>query len=92
MLPVEESVLRDRQPVLADDRLGADPIRVYTAPLGELGEGEAAGGAVIVASDLAEIERTAGPGADADRGVRAGGRRCSRRGWRRCSRAARCGR
>ena len=58
VLPVEESVLRDRQPVLADDRLGADPIRVYTAPLGELGEGEAAGGAVIVASDLAQIERT----------------------------------
>ena len=30
-------------------RLGADPIRVYTAPLGELGAGEAAGGAVVVA-------------------------------------------
>jgi len=56
VLPV--AALRDRQPVLADDRLGADPIRVYTAPLGELGAGEAAGGAVIVASDLAEIERT----------------------------------
>ena len=45
-------------PCSSDDRLGADPIRVYTAPLGELGAGEAAGGAVVVASDLAEIERT----------------------------------
>ncbi|HEX6020868.1 MAG TPA: HAMP domain-containing sensor histidine kinase [Solirubrobacter sp.] len=56
VLPV--APLPDRQPVLADGRLGADPIRVYTAPLGELGEGEAAGGAVVVASDLAAIERT----------------------------------
>jgi two-component system OmpR family sensor kinase len=58
VLPVPESVLRDRRPVLADESLGADPIRVYSAPLGELGEGEAAGGAVIVASDVAGIERT----------------------------------
>ena len=56
VLPVAS--LPDRQPVLADGRLGADRIRVYTAPLGELGAGEAAGGAVVVASDLAEIERT----------------------------------
>jgi signal transduction histidine kinase len=58
VLPVDEQVLRTRQPSLGDDRLGPDPIRVYTAPLGELGSGEAAGGAVIVASDLDEIERT----------------------------------
>ncbi len=57
MLPVAARA-RAGSPCLADDRLGADPIRVYTAPLGELGAGEAAGGAVVVASDLAEIERT----------------------------------
>jgi signal transduction histidine kinase len=56
VLPVAS--LPGRRPVLADDRLGAEAIRVYTAPLGELGAGEAAGGAVVVASDLAEIERT----------------------------------
>ena len=58
VLPVDERVLRDRQPRLSDGRLGTDPLRVYTAPLGELGRGEAAGGAVVVASDLAGIEHT----------------------------------
>ena len=58
VLPVDERVLRDRQPRLGDERLGTDPIRVYTAPLGELGAGEASGGAVVVASDLAAVERT----------------------------------
>jgi signal transduction histidine kinase len=58
VLDVDEGVLRDRRPRLADGRLGTDPIRVYTAPLGELGKGEAAGGAVVVASDLAAIEHT----------------------------------
>ena len=33
-------------------------VRVYTAPLGELGAGAAAGGVVVVASDLAGIEHT----------------------------------
>ncbi|MDA0170878.1 HAMP domain-containing histidine kinase [Solirubrobacter taibaiensis] len=58
VLPVDERVTRDRQPRLGDARLGTDPVRVYTAPLGELGEGEASGGAVIVASDLAAVEHT----------------------------------
>ena len=31
--------LRDRQPAFADDTLGADALRVYAAPLGELGRG-----------------------------------------------------
>ena len=43
---------------LRDGALGTEPLRIYTAPLGELGRGEAAGGAVIVAGSLAEIERT----------------------------------
>ena len=51
-------MLEDRQPRLADGSLGTDAVRVYTAPLGELGRGPAAGGAVIVAGGLADIERT----------------------------------
>ena len=61
--------------VLADGRLGTDPMRVYTAPLGELGAGEAAGGAVIVAVRPGRDRAHAGPDADADRGLRAGRRR-----------------
>ena len=52
-------MLRDRQPrATPTAALGTDRLRVYTAPLGELGRGPAAGGAVIVAGDLADIERT----------------------------------
>jgi signal transduction histidine kinase len=58
VLPVDERVVRDRQPRLGDGRLGTDPIRLYTAPLGELGQGEASGGAVVVGSELAAVERT----------------------------------
>jgi two-component system OmpR family sensor kinase len=53
-----DRALRDRQPAFEDGALGPDPLRVYAAPLGELGRGEARGGAVIVAGSLAEIERT----------------------------------
>jgi signal transduction histidine kinase len=52
------SALRDRRPAYADDVLGTDSIRVYAAPLGELGRGPAAGGAVILAGTTADIERT----------------------------------
>ena len=58
VLPVDAEVQRSRQPRFADDRLGSDQVRVYTAPLGELGQGAAAGGVVVVASDLAGIEHT----------------------------------
>ncbi|HET6549945.1 MAG TPA: HAMP domain-containing sensor histidine kinase, partial [Solirubrobacter sp.] len=54
VLPVRSDVLRDRQPRLGDE----EALRVYTAPLGELGRGEAAGGAVVVASDMSGIEHT----------------------------------
>jgi signal transduction histidine kinase len=50
--------LRDRRPGFADDALGTDAIRLYAAPLGALGRGPAAGGAVIVAGTTAGIHRT----------------------------------
>jgi two-component system OmpR family sensor kinase len=52
------SALRDRTPAYADDRLGGDPIRLYAAPLGELGRGPAAGGAVILAGTTTDIGDT----------------------------------
>lgn len=58
VLPIDQTVLRDRQPRLTDARLGTDPVRVFTAPLGELGQGEASGGAVVVASDLGVVDHT----------------------------------
>jgi two-component system, OmpR family, sensor kinase len=52
-------VVRDpRRSRFSDGALGNERLRIYTAPLGELGRGEAAGGAVIVAGTMAEIERT----------------------------------
>lgn len=41
-----------------DAALGAEPIRVYAAPLGELGGGSARGGAVLVAATTSEIDET----------------------------------
>jgi signal transduction histidine kinase len=52
------SALRTRRAAFADDALGTDAVRVYAAPLGELGRGPGAGGAVIVAGTTADIERT----------------------------------
>jgi two-component system, OmpR family, sensor kinase len=56
--PVIRQALEDRAAGYGDARLGADPLRVYAAPLGELGRGEAAGGAVVVAGTTTEIEET----------------------------------
>src|SRR5918999_2204117 len=53
-----EAALRDRRAGYDDAGLGTDPVRLYAAPLGELGQGPAAGGAVIVAGTTAEIEET----------------------------------
>ncbi len=55
---IAESALRDRRPRFSDGALGNERLRIYTAPLGELGRGEAAGGAVIVAGSRTEIDRT----------------------------------
>jgi signal transduction histidine kinase len=52
------SALRGRSAAYADDALGGEPIRVYAAPLGELGSGPAAGGAVILAGTTADIDHT----------------------------------
>ena len=56
--PRSRSALHGRRPAFADDTLGTDALRVYAAPLGELGRGPGAGGAVIVAGTTADIERT----------------------------------
>jgi two-component system, OmpR family, sensor kinase len=52
------SALVHRTPAFADDVLGTDPIRVYAAPLGSIGQGPAAGGAVILAGTTSDIEHT----------------------------------
>ena len=50
--------LEDRTAGYGDAQLGPDPVRLYAAPLGELGRGAARGGAVIVAGTTTEIEDT----------------------------------
>lgn len=47
-----------RRASYSDGRLGTDPVRLYASPLGELGQGPAAGGAVVVAGTTADIEDT----------------------------------
>ena len=56
--PATSRALEDRTPGYGDAELGPDPVRLYAAPLGELGKGPAAGGAVIVAGTTTEIEDT----------------------------------
>ncbi|MEA2151660.1 MAG: two-component system, OmpR family, sensor kinase, partial [Solirubrobacteraceae bacterium] len=51
---------RRRAAAYGDERLGPEPIRVYAAPLGALGGGPAAGGAVMVAGTTADIDDTLG--------------------------------
>src|SRR4051812_16080995 len=58
ILPPAPTALRKRRSELRDDRLGRDEIRMYAAPLGELGRGRAAGGAVLVAGTTAGIDET----------------------------------
>jgi signal transduction histidine kinase len=55
---VARAALRERRPGYGDERLGGDRIRMYAAPLGELGDGPAAGGAVLAAGPTAELDRT----------------------------------
>jgi len=50
--------LTGRRAASGDARLGTDPIRIYAAPLGELGASEAAGGAVLVAGSTAGTDAT----------------------------------
>ena len=57
-VPAVRTALRGRRPAYADAMLGTDPIRLYAAPLGELGSSQAAGGAVIVAATTADTRAT----------------------------------
>jgi two-component system OmpR family sensor kinase len=54
------AALGARRATYGDDRLGTDAIRVYAAPLGQLGGGSAAGGAVLVAGTTSDIDDTLG--------------------------------
>jgi signal transduction histidine kinase len=61
VLPMDgpgRSALTARRSSFGDEKLGTDSIRVYAAPLGELGASQAAGGAVLVADTTAAIEDT----------------------------------
>jgi signal transduction histidine kinase len=61
VLPLDaagRAALRDRRAAYGDARLGSEPIRLYAAPLGSLGQGPAAGGAVLVAGTTSEIGAT----------------------------------
>jgi signal transduction histidine kinase len=52
------AALEGRRASTGDGTLGTEPVRLYAAPLGELGASEAAGGAVLVAGSTAETEAT----------------------------------
>jgi two-component system OmpR family sensor kinase len=58
--PALRAALRERRTAYQDDTLGAEAIRVYAAPLGELGGGSARGGAVLVAGTTSDIDDTLG--------------------------------
>ncbi len=61
VLPLDgpgRAALERRRASTGDLALGTEPIRVYAAPLGELGASDAAGGAVLVAGSTAETEAT----------------------------------
>jgi two-component system OmpR family sensor kinase len=49
------AALRAGRPGFADERLGDEPVRLYAAPLADTG-GAAAGGTVVVASSMGDIE------------------------------------
>ncbi len=64
MLPAGRALrraLNERVSGFEDVRLGDEPLRVYAAPLGAVGGGEAAGGAVAVAGTTASIDEITGP-------------------------------
>jgi two-component system OmpR family sensor kinase len=52
---VRAAALRDERPGYADAALGDEPVRLYAAPLADTG-GAAAGGTVVVASSMGDIE------------------------------------
>ena len=52
------TALRSRRAGYGDASLGDEPVRIYAAPLGELGGGPASGGAVAIAGGTGDIEDT----------------------------------
>ena len=61
VLPLDgpgRAALDQRRASTGDLALGTEPIRVYGAPLGELGASDAAGGALLAACFTAETEAT----------------------------------
>ena len=86
------AALEDRRAGYGDALLGSDPLRLYAAPLGELGRGPAAGGAVIVAGTTARDRGDARQHAPRRRARRRWPRRCWPRRSPPALPAARCGR
>lgn len=61
LLPAERPLaltLRDGRTSYADAQLGEEPLRLYVAPLADLGAGPAAGGAVVVSAGTRDIAST----------------------------------
>ena len=61
VIPLEgpgRTALADRRAAYGDASVGGEPVRVYAAPLGELGASAAAGGAVLVAGTTWETQDT----------------------------------
>jgi two-component system, OmpR family, sensor kinase len=56
--PTVQDAREHRRAGYGNARLGDEPLRVYAAPLGELGRGPARGGAVIVAGTTTAIQDT----------------------------------
>jgi two-component system OmpR family sensor kinase len=59
--PALRNALRQRRAGYGEVRLGDESLRLYAAPLGRLGGGPAAGGAVAVAGSTSGIADTLGP-------------------------------
>ena len=56
--PAARSAVERGEQQFLDARLGAEPLRIFVAPLSLVGGGEARGGAVIIAASTAEVEST----------------------------------
>ena len=84
--------LRDRRPGFADGSLGTEPLRVYAAPLGELGGGPGRGRRGDRGRQTGRHRPHARPHAPAGRALRARRRGAGRRAGDAARRAARCGR
>jgi signal transduction histidine kinase len=56
--PLAERARRDGRAGYETISLGGRPVRIYAAPLASAGGGEAAGGVVLVASDMTDIQST----------------------------------